>query len=60
MRKRLATPVFGLSLLAYAILYAGDIALGDFAAFGAPQVVILTLVVATAAAILFQSYRYNC
>jgi hypothetical protein len=59
LRKRLATPMFGLSLLAYATLYAGDIALGAFAAFGAPQVVILALVVAIAAGILFQSYRYN-
>jgi hypothetical protein len=49
---RAAVPVLAVSLVAYLVLYAGDIALGVFAAFGTPQVAILTTVVAIAAALL--------
>ncbi|PPD16054.1 MAG: hypothetical protein CTY25_03525 [Methylobacterium sp.] len=49
LRRREALPVLVVSLVAYLVLYAGDIALGIFAAFGAVQVAILTLVVAIAA-----------
>jgi hypothetical protein len=48
----LARPVLALSLLAYVALWIGDAIHGVFAAMGAPQVVILTVVVAFAAALL--------
>lgn len=56
-RKRTATRVFALSLCAYIVLYVGDIALGVFAAFGAPQVAVLTLVVLIAAILFALSHR---
>lgn len=48
-RKAVAVPVFALSLVGYIALYIGDIVHGVFAAMGAPQVVVLTVVVAIAA-----------
>ena len=51
-RRRIAVPVLALSLVSCLVLYAGDVALGVFAVFGAPQVIILTTVVAIAAALL--------
>jgi hypothetical protein len=57
LRKRLATPVFLISLLGYLVLYAGDITEGVFAALGAAQVAILTTVVLIAAGLLWVS-RY--
>ena len=54
---RRATPVFAASLAAYVVLWAGDLALGVFAAFGWPQVAILSFVVAVAAALLACSRR---
>jgi|LauGreDrversion4_2_1035121.scaffolds.fasta_scaffold35795_3 hypothetical protein len=58
-RRALAVPVFALSLVAYIALYAGDILHGVFAAMGAPQVAVLTVVVAIAAAlwVLARSFR---
>lgn len=53
LRKSITVPVFVVSLVAYIILYIGDITLGVFAAFGTPQVIILTTVVAIAAALLW-------
>ena len=47
-RRRLSVPVLLASLLAYAALWAGDALFGVFTAFGPPQVVILSLVVAIA------------
>lgn len=47
-----AVTVFTASLLGYLVLYVGDITEGVFAALGAPQVAILTTVVAVAAALL--------
>ena len=44
-----ARTVLAASLLAYVALWLGDLFHGVFAAFGTPQVVILTLVVAIAA-----------
>jgi hypothetical protein len=55
LRRASALPVLALSLLAYLALYYGDIAHGVFAAMGTPQIVILTLVVAIAAALLWLS-----
>ncbi len=55
LRKPLAASVFALSLAAYIVLYAGDIALGVFAAFGLSQVAVLTLVVLIAAILLWVS-----
>ncbi len=48
-RKAVAAGVFALSLVGYIALYIGDIVHGVFAAMGAPQVVVLTVVVAIAA-----------
>ncbi len=50
-RKAVALPVFALSLIGYIALYIGDIVHGVFAAMGAPQVVVLSIVVAIAAAL---------
>ena len=58
-RKSWAVPVFVVSLLAYIVLYIGDIALGVFAAFGTPQVVILTAVVAIAIALLWLAVHFK-
>lgn len=55
--RRLALLVLGASLAAYGVLYAGDIALGVFAAFGLQQVLILSFVVAVAAALLLAARR---
>lgn len=51
LRRPLAQPVFAASLVAYVALWIGDAVYGVFAAMGAPQVVILTTVVAIAAAL---------
>ncbi len=59
MRKTLAVPVFAASLAGYVALYAGDIFHGVFAAMGAPQVIILTAVVAIAAALSWGSYQFQ-
>lgn len=57
LRKKIATPVFLVSLLGYIALYIGDITEGVFAALGRPQVIVLTAVVLIAAALLLLS-RY--
>ncbi|OYU43681.1 MAG: hypothetical protein CFE44_17055 [Burkholderiales bacterium PBB4] len=57
-RMSLATTVFGTSLVAYGVLYMGDITQGVFAAFGLVQVAILTTVVGIAAGLLWTSLRY--
>lgn len=54
-RRRLAIAVLSLSLAGYIALYVGDVILGVFAAFGAPQVAILTLVIVIAAILLSAS-----
>ncbi len=53
LAHRAALTVLWVSLGAYLALYAGDIILGVFAAFGPPQVIVLTLVVAIAAALVW-------
>jgi hypothetical protein len=57
LRDRRATQVFLASLLGYVVLYVGDVTEGVFAALGAPQVIVLTVVVAIAAALLAWSKR---
>lgn len=52
LRKGSATPVFALSLVGYIALWLGDAIHGVFAALGTPQIVILSLVVLIAAALL--------
>lgn len=52
LRKRQATAVFAVSLLGYIVLWFGDLIHGVFAALGTPQVVILSMVVLIAAALL--------
>lgn len=59
LRKSLAVAVFAASLVAYIVLYIGDITLGVFAAFGTPQVLILTTVVAIAVALLWLAMDFK-
>jgi hypothetical protein len=54
-RSALAAPALAVSLAAYVALWIGDAVHGVFAAMGAPQVIVLTLVVAIAAALLAAS-----
>jgi hypothetical protein len=51
LRRGAAMPVLAASLAAYVMLWIGDVVHGVFAAMGAPQVAILTMVVAIAAAL---------
>jgi hypothetical protein len=51
LRRGAAMPVLAASLAAYVMLWMGDVVHGVFAAMGAPQVAILTMVVAIAAAL---------
>ncbi|MDP3196786.1 hypothetical protein [Tabrizicola sp.] len=53
VRKASAVPVFAASLAGYIALYLGDIVHGVFAALGTPQVVVLSIVVLIAAALLW-------
>jgi hypothetical protein len=55
LRRLVAAQVLLVSLLAYVALWVGDAVHGVFAAMGAPQIVILTLVVAIAAGLLVLS-----
>lgn len=57
VRLRTAVPLFVASVVGYVALYVGDITEGVFAALGAPQITILTTVVAIAAALLVWSRR---
>lgn len=59
LRNRLATPVFAASLAGYVVLYIGDITEGIFAVMGAPQVIVLTVVVLIAAGLLWMSRRFE-
>jgi len=56
-RRRAALPLLTISLLGYLVLYVGDIMLGVFAAFGTPQVAVLTTVVLIAVGLLLFAYR---
>ncbi len=51
-RRRLAQPVLVASLAGYLVLYVGDLTEGVFRVLGAPQVVVLSLVLAIAAALV--------
>ncbi len=57
LRSKFADRIFLISLVAYVVLYIGDYTEGIFAALGASQVIILSIVVAIAAALLALS-RY--
>jgi len=59
LRRKLAVPVFALSLVGYIALYIGDITEGVFAAMGTPQVVVLSVVVAIAAALLWLARAFS-
>lgn len=50
LRRRFAVPVLAASLVGYLVLFVGDVTEGVFAALGAPQVAVLSFVVAVAAA----------
>lgn len=58
LRMSLAKLVFTASLIAYVILYVGDIILGVFSAFGMAQVIILSCVLAIAVGLLWMAVRY--
>ena len=55
LRQRIAQPVLAVSLLAYVGLWIGDAVHGVFAAMGLSQIIILTAVVAIAAALFLLS-----
>lgn len=55
LRLRIAQPVLAVSLVAYVALWIGDAVHGVFAEMGLPQIVILTIVVAIAAALFLLS-----
>jgi hypothetical protein len=52
VRRKSGVAVLALSLAGYLVLWAGDAALGVFALFGAPQIIVLTLVVVIAAGLV--------
>ena len=56
-RSGAARPVLFTSLVAYIVLYVGDITEGVFAVMGPPQVIILTTVVLIAAGLAFVAQR---
>lgn len=55
--RRRALDVLAASLAGYVVLYLGDIATGVFAAFGPPQVVVLSFVVLVAAGLFLTARR---
>ena len=59
IKNKAAQPVLLASLVAYVALYVGDIVHGVFAALGPPQVIVLTVVVAIAAALLWVAHFSN-
>ncbi|AMS30043.1 MAG TPA: hypothetical protein DIU09_07700 [Hyphomonadaceae bacterium] len=59
IKNQAAQPVLLASLVAYVALYIGDIVHGVFAALGPPQVIVLTVVVAIAAALLWVAHFSN-
>ena len=59
LKNKVAQPVLLASLVAYVVLYIGDIVHGVFAALGPPQVIVLTVVVAIAAALLWVAHFSN-
>lgn len=58
-RRSIAQRVLLSSLLAYLVLFVGDVTEGVFAAFGAPQVVILSTVVLIAVGLYAAAQRAN-
>jgi hypothetical protein len=58
-RKALALPVFAVSMIAYIALYVGDIMHGVFAALGAPQIIVLTVVVLIAMVLLLTARHFR-
>ncbi len=59
LRIRWCVPVLALSLIAYLALYIGDAVLGVFAVLGTPQVIVLTVVVFVAGALLWLARRFD-
>lgn len=59
LRKKVAIQIFAVSLAGYIVLYIGDITEGVFKAMGTPQIIILTSVVAIAAALLYQARTFK-
>lgn len=55
--QRIAVAVLAASFASYVALYLGDIVYGVFAAFGAPQIAVLTFVVLVAAGLLWLARR---
>ena len=59
LRSKYSVTVFWISLIAYLVLYVGDYTEGVFAAMGPPQVIILTIVVVIAGALLAMSRMFS-
>jgi hypothetical protein len=59
LRKRLSVPVLALSLAASISLFIGDMINGIFAAMGAPQVIVLTIVVLISVLMLWIARRFS-
>ena len=59
LRRRWSVTVFAISLLAYIALFLGDALLGVFTVLGMPQVIVLTLVVVIAGALLWLARRFD-
>jgi hypothetical protein len=57
LRQKLAGPTLILSLVAYVVLFVGDVTEGVFAAMGMPQVLVLSSVVIIAAALVWLARR---
>jgi hypothetical protein len=55
LKQQSAVVVFLVSLVGYIVLYIGDVTEGVFAALGAPQVIVLSVVVLIAALLLWFS-----
>ena len=59
LRSKHSISTFWISLIAYIVLYIGDYTEGVFAALGPSQVIILTVVVTIAIALLAISYYFT-
>lgn len=57
MRQRAACPTLGISFLAFVVLWIAYAAYGAYAALGTPQIVIMSVVVAGAAALFVLARR---
>ena len=59
LKRKLSVIVFAFSLAGYIILYIGDMTEGVFGAMGSSQIIILTVVVAIAAFLLWLARHFD-